>query len=123
MGLASCGTIGGQVCGAPQRPLIAEYLYLGTDTPNGQVTAAQWNKFLSDVVSPLFPQGFTYWQANGQWKSDHGLIVTEKSYVLSVIREGNESTDASIIIIEKKYRALFAQEAVLRTSSPVCVSF
>ena len=119
-GLAACGTMSGQACDASQRSMVAEYIYFGTNAPPRQVTPAEWNTFVSDVVSSLFPHGFTYWQATGQWRNERGVIIQERSYVLNVIREGNEKSDALIKEVVKSYKERFAQEAVLRASSHVC---
>ena len=42
-------------------------LYFGTGKPDGSVvTAAEWQQFLHDEVTPRFP-GFTHWEAHGSW--------------------------------------------------------
>ncbi len=100
-----------------------EYLYFGTAKPEGQVSADDWRTFLDDSVTPRFPQGLSVWRASGQWKSASGPIVREPSYVLNIVHESSETTDAAIVGIMSAYKARFRQEAVLRVRSTACVSF
>lgn len=90
--------------------------------PDGMVGQAQWSQFLQAVVTPRFPEGFTVWQASGQWRSSDGSIVREPSYVLQLIHAEDEARDKAISEIMSEYKTQFRQEAVLKTRSPVCVS-
>jgi hypothetical protein len=121
--LGACAGLGPQSCPSGQQGMIAEYLYFGTAKPDGQVSADDWKTFLDEVVTPRFPQGLSAWQASGQWKSAAGPVIREPSYVLNVVHESNEATDAAIVAIVKGYKMRFRQEAVLRVRSPACVSF
>jgi Protein of unknown function (DUF3574) len=121
--VAACTGLGPQSCPAGQQGMITEYLYFGAAKPDGQVSANDWRAFLDEVVTPRFPQGLSAWQASGQWKAAAGPVIHEPSYVLNVVHESNEATDAAIIAIVEAYKARFLQEAVLRIRSSACVSF
>ena len=55
-------------------------LYFGLSRKGAEdVTADEWKAFLDEVVTPLFPMGFTIVDAGGQWKSDAGVLVRERS--------------------------------------------
>ena len=66
-------------------------LYFGTSKPGAAVSVAEWSDFLWSVVTPRFPQGFTAWQAYGQWKADKGEIRREVSYVVSIVHSHDTS--------------------------------
>ena len=119
----ACTSLGPQSCPGGQQSMTAEYLYFGVAKPDGQVSADDWRTFLDEVVTPKFPQGLSVWQASGQWKSAAGPVVREPSYVLNIVHESNEATDAAIIGIMNSYKSRFRQEAVLRVRSTACVSF
>lgn len=110
-------------CGAGQQAMWSETLYFGTRHPDGVVSHAQWQGFLDEVVTPRFPQGFSVWRADGQWKSDAGPIVAEASYVLNVVRADAPATQRAIVEIADAYKSRFRQEAVLRVQGGVCASF
>jgi Protein of unknown function (DUF3574) len=121
--LGACTVPAPQSCPGGQQGMIAEYLYFGTAKPEGQVSADDWKKFLDEVVTPKFPLGLSAWQASGQWKSAAGPVIREPSYVLSLIHENSEASDAAIVAIVRAYKTRFRQEAVLRVQGPACVSF
>ena len=98
-------------------------LYFGTATPDGTVSAAEWDAFLRDTVTPRFPEGLTVFSGAGQWRGADGVIVREASYVLELGHGGGASVERDIAAIIAEYKSRFRQEAVMRASSPVCVSF
>ena len=121
--LTACAVLDPRSCPSGQQMMTAEYLYFGAAKPDGQVSADDWRAFLDEVVTPRFPRGLSVWQASGQWKSAAGPIVREPSYVLNIVHESSETTDAAIIGIMSAYKSRFRQEAVLRVRSTACVSF
>ena len=105
--LASCAT----------RP-ACDTLYFGTATPIGVVSAEQWKQFADEVLAREFPKGLTTWEADGRWRGGDGTAVVEHSHVVLVIG----ADDAAIARVIDEYKKRFAQEAVLRVSSP-CRAF
>jgi hypothetical protein len=121
--LSACASLAEPTCGPGQQRFTNEMLYFGTDTPDGEVTAEDWQGFVEDVVTPRFPQGLTAWPAYGQWRMNTGEIIQEGSYVLSLLHAGEAERNTAVIEIMEAYKLQFQQEAVLRVQSPVCVSF
>lgn len=103
---------------------ISDTLYLGASIPGGgEVSPSEWRVFIDEVVTPAFPEGFTSYEADGQWKGADGQIVTERSHVLLVVHEETETREASIQRIIDEYKRRFRQESVLRVRSRVRVDF
>jgi hypothetical protein len=94
-------------------------LYFGTASPNGVVTNEQWKEFADDVLSREFPKGLTTWEADGRWRGGDGKAVVEHSHVVLVIGADN----AAIERVIAEYKHVFAQESVMRVSSPCRASF
>ncbi len=91
-------------------------LYFGTQKPGGGVvTQAEWEQFLADVVTPRFPDGFTTWEASGQWRDQKGVIEHERTHILQIV----DPREGKIREIIEAYKKQFAQEAVLRLHSQV----
>ncbi len=103
--------------------MTTEHLYFGTNKAGGLVTAEDWSTFLSDTVTPRFPQGLSVWQASGQWQSAAGPIIHESSYVLDIVHEESAVDEQAIAEIMNTYKERFQQEAVLRVKGTACVSF
>ncbi len=107
-------------CGGDGRTAIQELLYFGTDTPSGHVTPEAWAQFLSEMVTPRFPEGLSAWQASGQWRSVSGEIIREPSYVLSLVHPDDPVPNKAVQEIIASYKMRFRQEAVLRVKATVC---
>ena len=92
-------------------------LYFGTDIKGGaQVTVEDWNKFLAEVVTPKFPDGFTVLDGFGQYRDANGKIVRENSKVLILLYpwQNRRSANRKIEQIRTAYKKAFQQESVLR---------
>lgn len=123
LAVAGCAGLHTQHCAPGEQSLLSETLYFGTRTPAGVVTPAQWQQFLATAVTPRFPQGLSVWPAAGQWRGRDGAVVSEDSYVLTLVHADDETSEAAIRAIIADYKARFTQEAVLRVKSPACASF
>ena len=102
-------------------------LFFGTAKPVGAVTEEEFEAFLDNVVTPLFPDGLTVTKANGQFKGADGLTIKEDSYVLVLLYpvEGQKASSRNIDWIRRAYMDRHQQESVLRVDDPflVWVSF
>src|SRR6185503_6074046 len=102
-------------------------LFFGLDKPTGgSVSAEDWEMFVSDIVTPRFPDGFTVDDALGQYL-DGKILVREKSKQLILIypRKLRTSSSRKIEEIRSAYIKAFDQKSVLRVDLPtyVLVSF
>jgi Protein of unknown function (DUF3574) len=103
---------------------IADRLYFGRSIPGGgMVSDEEWSKFLAEFVTPRFPAGLTVWHAEGQWREATGHIAQEPTIVIELIHERDAASETAIQEIVKEYRTRFRQEAVMRTSDRIEVSF
>jgi len=121
--LAGCASVPGPDCGPGQEAMTHDVLYLGTQTPGGVVSSAEWADFLATAVTPRFPDGLTTWDASGQWKSKESAIVREPSHVLDIVHADTAASEAAIDTITREYKARFRQESVMRVTRKSCVSF
>ena len=103
--------------------MVSDVLYFGLSIPGGEVSARQWRKFLREVVTPLFPEGLTVWDAKGQFRRSNGVIVRESSKVLLLIHPDDLGHETAVQEIIKTYKQMFKQESVMRARSSVSVSF
>jgi len=98
-------------------------LYFGTVMPGGSVTSEDWQRFLTDEITPRFPEGLTSWSAAGQWRNGAGVLEKESSFVLHVVHADTPETDRAILDVMRIYKERFRQEAVLRVRSTACISY
>ena len=99
-------------------------LYLGRSRSNGPIVSdEEWNGFLSETVTPRFPDGFTAIKAAGQYRDKTGKIVSEPSEVLIILYPSSSKkvSRAKIEEIRTAYIQRFGQESVLRVDLPKSV--
>ena len=105
---------------------IQTELYFGTTLPDGsRMTDDAWQEFLDTEVTPRFPDGLTVLQGYGQFLDSKGVIDSEDSIVLIILRPYDDGTASALIDeIREAYKTQFDQESVLRVDQPgACVSF
>jgi transcription termination factor NusB/uncharacterized protein YacL (UPF0231 family) len=95
--------------------LIQEDLYFGRNiTGAGEVSEAEFQKFLAREITPRFPDGLTVYEANGQFLDSTGNLIQEPSKVVSLIFEDTPENEAAIEQITQAYKQQFQQESVLQ---------
>jgi len=110
-------------------PFIRTELFFGGDKPDGsEVSKEEFQGFLDQKVTPLFPDGLTVLTGKGQFCCDAGgQLVQERSFVLILLypEETKESSSRKIEKIRRDYKTAFQQQSVLRVDDPrpVRVSF
>ncbi|WP_322065465.1 DUF3574 domain-containing protein [Burkholderia ubonensis] len=115
---AFCAQAGGS------RQLQADLLFGRDIAGRGPVTDAERAAFLSDVVTPRFPDGFTSWDTRGQWRDRAtGRITREDSFVVRIVADDTRDTLERLSAIRRAYVERFKQDAVGVTLAPTCASF
>lgn len=105
-------------------PFQRDTLYFGRSIPaGGQVSDAQWTRFLDATVTPAFPQGLTVIDALGQWRGASGNVARERSKLVVLLHRRDAKADTAIAGIVDAYRKAYGQEAVLQERQAVCVRF
>lgn len=107
---------------------IRTELFFGRNKPDGtEVSEEEFNNFLSDTITPEFPDGLTVLDGIGQFRDASGNTVREKSKVLILLYPQNTRKQSSRKIerIREAYKTRFAQQSVLRADEhlPARVSF
>ena len=91
------------------------------------VNDSDWERFLREFVTPLFPDGFSVLLGRGQYREASGTIAKEPSHVLVFLypRTKRKDAGAKIESIRAEYKKRFAQESVMRVdiTKSVFVSF
>jgi hypothetical protein len=98
-------------------------LYFGLARPAGTISEKQWKAFLRDEVTLRFPEGFTVWEAQGQWRDSNGQIGREHAKVLLLVHSDTTTARDSITSLIASYKRRFQQESVLWETAMVCAAF
>ena len=101
-------------------------LYLGRAVPEGArvngivagtgvtVSEATFDRFVGDVISRKFPDGYTLINAEGGWLDARtGRTIREPSTILEVYHDGSMSSRVAIRSVALDYKTSFGQDAVM----------
>lgn len=102
---------------------VKDELYFGLSKPGGTVTEAEWQSFLSRVITPRFPEGLTVVDAYGQYLNKKNQLSKEKTKLVILIYQDSQVKNRSIEEIIAKYKQEFQQESVLRVTGSVKAFF
>lgn len=105
-------------------PMTHTTLYFGLNRPAGPViTAAEWQTFVDQQVTPRFKEGLSVFDAKGQWLGNDGKLARENSKALMLIHSPDAASEQNIEALRTRYKQQFAQDSVMRVDAPVCVAF
>ena len=108
-----------QCRGAQKSWVVADLLF-----GRSHVSEANWARFLAAEVTPCFPDGFTVFDARGQWRAPGSdRISRERSKVLTIAMPPDAANDKRLAEIIEAYKLRFKQQSVGLIVRPACVSF
>jgi len=111
-------------CEVGDSTMVRDVLYFGRSRPaGGTVSDAEWQAFLSEVVTPRFPAGLTVVAATGQWRGENGTVEQEQSEIMTLFHAGDDAARRGVEEVMAEYKRRFQQEAVLRERTPSCTRF
>ena len=88
------------------------------------VTDQEWKEFTAQVVTLHLPDGFTAFDADGQWMNPGThRIGRERTKAIIVALPDTPAGGAAIVAIKDAYRTRFHQQSVGTTVHPVCGAF
>ena len=115
--LPGCAAVG-PVCSAGLSPMMEAQLFFG-----GSIAAEQWRGFVDQEISPRFPDGFTVFETQGQWRNRDGTISRETGHELLIVLTRNNANEGMLSAIRDTYKRRFMQESVLLAEFPICSAF
>ena len=121
---AVCWTLTGCQSSSSSQRWVRSEVYFGLSKPDGSfISGGEWDAFVSEVVTPEFPAGLSIIDVVGQWRNGSGCIEKERSKMLVLLHPSNAAAEVQIDEIRASYRRRFNQEAVMKVTTPVQVSF
>ncbi|MGV0759198.1 DUF3574 domain-containing protein [Tistrella mobilis] len=122
---------GTPACPAGDTAMVQATLFFGLDRPGGapQITPSEFDRFVDEVVSPTFPDGFTIQQAEGGWRdTETGATIREPSRTILILAPAADAAARADLRtrldrVRSAYIRAFDQQAVGLATGPACVDF
>jgi len=92
-------------------------LFFGLSENGKKISEKKWRHFVDEYITPLFPDGLSILNADGQWRNKDNKIIKERSKLLVLICKDNTITRKSIDQVKEKYRTIYHQESVLEVDT------
>jgi len=109
---------------AEQRMLVAE-LFFGRGIEGRQpLTDAEWTEFAAQTITPNFPDGFTVFDGEGQWRNPQtGQIAGSRTKILLVAAKREPDLARRLSAVIDAYKAQFHQQSVGVITRDSCAAF
>jgi Protein of unknown function (DUF3574) len=110
---------------AGQTPMLIVQMFFGQNIAGKKnITPAAWHGFLRMQVTPRFPDGFTVFDAYGQWRDTAtSRIDRERSKVVEIATPETPDVVTKIQELAATYRKQFRQQSVGIVTTPGCAAF
>jgi hypothetical protein len=109
---------------AQQRMLVAE-LFFGRNIKGRQALSdAEWAEFAVRTIAPNFPDGFTVFDGEGQWRNPlTGQIAGGGTKILLVAVKSEPDLSRRLSAVIDAYKAQFHQQSVGIITRDTCAAF
>ena len=109
---------------AEQRMLIAELFFARGINGREPLTDAEWAEFAGQIITPSFPDGFTVFDGEGQWRNPRtGTIARDPTKVLLVAVKREPDLAQRLSLVIDGYEARFQQQSVGVITRDSCAAF
>ncbi len=107
-----------------QRMLVAE-LFFGRGIKGRQpLTDGEWAEFAAQTITPNFPDGFTVFDGEGQWRNPQtGHIAGDRTKILLVAAKRTPDLAQRLSAVIDAYKARFRQQSVGVITRDSCAMF
>jgi len=104
--------------------LVAE-LFFGRGIKGRQpLTDAEWAEFTAQTITPNFPDGFTVFDGEGQWRNPQtGQIAGGRTKILRVAAKQEPDLARRLSAVIDAYKTQFHQQSVGIITRASCAGF
>jgi hypothetical protein len=107
-----------------QRVLVAELFFGRSIKGRSPLTDAEWSNFAAETITPNFPDGFTAFDGEGQWRNpDTQHIGKERTKILLVAAKRSADLASRLQAVIDAYKARFHQQSVGIVTRDSCAAF
>ena len=104
--------------------LVAELFFSRGAEERQSPADAEWAEFAARTITPNFPEGFTVFDGEGQWRNpqtEH--IVRDRTKILLVATKRESDLVQRLLAVIDAYKARFHQQSVGIITRDSCAAF
>src|SRR5262249_29176777 len=107
-----------------QRMLVAELFFGRSVRGRGPVSNSEWAEFARDIITAHFPEGFTVFDGDGQWRNPAtGVIGRERTKILLVAAKRSADLAPRLAAVIDAYKSRFRAQSVGVITRDSCAAF
>jgi hypothetical protein len=108
-----------------ERHMLVVELFFGRNIKGRQpLTDAEWAEFAAQTIAPNFPDGFTAFDGEGQWRNPHsGQIAGGGTKILLVAAKPEPDLSRRLLAVIDAYKTQFQQQSVGTITRDSCATF
>jgi hypothetical protein len=109
---------------AEQRMLVAELFFARGINGREPLTDAEWAEFAGQIITPNFPDGFTVFDGEGQWRNPQtGHIGGGRTKILLVAAKREPDLARRLMAVIDAYKTRFQHQSVGIITRDSCAAF
>ena len=104
--------------------LVAELFFCRGIRGREPLTEAEWAEFAAQIVTPNFPDGFTVFDGEGEWRNPRtGHIARDPTKILLVAVPRTPDLARRLSAVIEAYKVRFHQQSVGIITRDSCAAF
>ena len=114
------------ICLLPaERHMLVAELFFGRNIKGRQpLTDVEWAEFAAQTIAPNFPDGFTAFDGEGQWRNPQtGQIAGGRTKILLVAAKSEPDLPRRLSAVIDAYKTQFHQQSVGIITRDACAAF
>jgi len=103
---------------------VAELFFGRSISGRAPLTDPEWAEFAAQTITPNFPDGFTVFDGEGQWRSPRtGRVAHERTKILLVAAKPEPHLAQRLAAVIDAYKLRFHQQSVGLVTGEACAAF
>jgi hypothetical protein len=104
--------------------LVAELFFGRAIKGREPLTDAEWAEFAAQIITPNFPDGFTVFDGEGQWRNPGtGHIARDPTKILLVAAKPEPDLARRLAAVIDAYKTKFHQQSIGIITRDSCAAF
>ena len=104
--------------------LVAELFFSRGIKGREPLSDAEWTEFAAQTITPNFPDGFTVFDGEGQWRNPKtGYIASDRTKIVLVAVKREPDLARRLAAVIDAYRTKFHQQSVGLITRDSCAAF